>query len=78
MVQKREPVSLTLALILGAGLAGTGTGIVALTLQDKSYNSLKADIDEHIQHLEKSISHLKSNVGSLAEVVLQNLDLVFL
>lgn len=81
MVQKREPVSLTLTLILGAGLAGMGTGIIALTLQDKNYNSLKADIDEHIQHLEKSISYLKSNVDSLEEVVLQNrrgLDLVFL
>lgn len=80
MVQKREPVSLTLALILGAGLTGAGTGIVALTLQDKN-NSLKADIDEDIQCLEKTISHLENNVDSLAEVVLQNrrsLDLVFL
>lgn len=38
----------------------------------KNYNSLKADIDEDIQCLEKFISHLEYNVDSLAEVVLQN------
>jgi hypothetical protein len=30
--QKRETISLTLAIILGAGLPGIGTGIAALTL----------------------------------------------
>lgn len=79
MSQKREPFSLTLAVILGAGLAHTG--IAALTLQEKNYKSLKADIDEDIQCLEKSILHLELNVDSLsnAEVVLQTrrvLDLV--
>lgn len=62
---------MTLALILGTGLAKAGTGIAALLLQNKNYNSLKADIDEDIQRLEKSISHLESNVDSLAEGVLQ-------
>lgn len=70
MRQKWEPISLTLAIILGAGLAGAGTGIVALTLQEKNYDSLKADIDEVIQCLQKSISYLESNVDSLAEIVL--------
>lgn len=81
MRQKREPISLTLAVILGAGLAGAGTGIAALTLQEKNYNSLKLDIDQDIQCLEKSITYLERNVDSLAEAVLQNrreLDLVFL
>ena len=66
---------------MGACLAGTHTGIVALTLQDKNYNSLKADVNEYIQHLVKSISNLESNVDSLASVVFQNrqwLGLLFL
>lgn len=50
MRQTRQPISLTLALILGAGLARAGP---ALTLQENNYNSLKADIEEDIQHLEK-------------------------
>jgi hypothetical protein len=50
-------------------------------LQEKNYNSLKADIDEDIQCLGKSISHLEHNIDSPAETVLkdrQGLDLVFL
>lgn len=40
---KREPRSLTQALILGGGLAGAGTGVTALALQSKKKkdNSLK-------------------------------------
>lgn len=48
MRQKREPIFLTLALISDAGLAEAGTGIAALTLQEKNHNSLIADIDEDI------------------------------
>lgn len=55
--RRAEPISLTLAVILGRGLAGAGTGIVALTLQEKNYNSQKVDIDQDIQCLEKSIAH---------------------
>ena len=81
MRQKREPIFLTLAVILRAGLAGSGTVIAALRLQEKSYNSLKLDTDQDSQCLEKSIACLEGNVDSLAEGVLQNrlgLDLVFL
>lgn len=53
MRQKREPISSTLAVILGAD-----TRLAALTLQEKNYNSLKLDIDQDIQSLEKSIAHL--------------------
>lgn len=78
---KREPQSLTLAIILGTGLAGTGASIATLAIQSQNYNSLKADIDEDIQRLENSITHLEKNADSLAEVLFQNrrdLDLLFL
>ena len=46
--QKREPISLTLAIILGTGLARVGPGIAALTLQENISNNLKTDIDKDI------------------------------
>lgn len=80
---KREPVSLTLALILGLGLgtARVATGTSALISQQHHYQGLREAIDADIQELESSISKLQESVSSLSEVVLQNrrgLDLLFL
>lgn len=77
MRQRREPISLNLALIIGARPAVAGTWIY----RGEKYNCLKTDIDWYIQDLERSISQLKYNTDLLAEVVLQTrwgLDLVFL
>ena len=75
---KREPVT-ALTVLLGA--IEMGSGIAALMLQYEQYKQLRAAVDEDIEQLEKSISHLQEYLSSLAEVVLQNrrgLDLLFL
>lgn len=83
---KREPISLTVAALLGLGIAaGVGTGTAALITGpqqlQQGLTTLNSAISEDIEALEKSISHLEESLTSLSEVVLQNrrgLDLLFL
>ncbi|CAD7674906.1 unnamed protein product [Nyctereutes procyonoides] len=79
---RRESIlAITITTLLGNGLAGAGTGIASLAVQNSHYNSLRAAIDLDIKRIETSSSHLQDSLTSLSEVVLQNrsgLDLVFL
>ena len=79
---KREPVSLTLAMLVGVGLtAGVGTGAAALIEGRQGIQSLRGVVNEDLRMLEKSIDALEKSLTSLSEVVLQNrrgLDLLYL
>lgn len=83
---RREPVSLTLAIMLSLGImTGIGTGTAALITGpiqlERGLGGLQAAITEDLQALEKSVSNLEESLTSLSEVVLQNrrgLDLLFL
>lgn len=82
---KREPVSLTLAILLGgltAGgiTAGIGTGATALAATQQ-FRHLQKAMHTDIKALEEAVSALEKSLTSLSEVVLQNrrgLDILFL
>lgn len=80
--QKREPVTaLTLAILVGLGAAGAGTGIYSLIQTKDSVNALTRTVIRDIDELKRGLDYLEQTVGSLAEVVQQNrrgLDLSFL
>lgn len=70
---QREPISLTLAVMLGLGVAaGVSTGIAALVEAPQYYNELRIAMNEDLKALEQSISKLEESMTSFSEVVLQN------
>lgn len=71
--QKRELISLTLAVLLGLGVAaGVGTRTTALIQTPQYIGELQAAVDEDLKAIEQSITNLEGSLTSLAEVVLQN------
>lgn len=79
---KREPLTMTIAALIGIGgvAAGVATGTTAL-LQTSRLQELQRAMTTDLRAIQRSIAALESSLTSLSEVVLQNrrgLDLLFL
>lgn len=79
---RREPGSITLAVLMGFGVAtGIGTGTVALIQGSHQMTVMQAAIDQDLKEIETSVTALQTSLTSLSEVVLQNrrgIDLLFM
>jgi hypothetical protein len=63
---KREPISaVTLAVILGLGDTGTGTGIASLVTSQQQYTQLHPAVDRDIQELQRGLKNVKGSLVSL-------------
>ena len=79
---QREPVSLTLAVLLGVGVAARArTRAAALIQGSKQMAQLQNAVDQDLRAIETLIAALQDSLTSLSEVVFQNrhgLDLLFM
>ncbi|KAG3262457.1 hypothetical protein H1C71_017366, partial [Ictidomys tridecemlineatus] len=79
---RREPVSLTLAILLGMGIAaGVGTRTTSLVQGTQQMTQLETAMDQNLKILKTFITALQESLTSLSKVVLQNrrgLDLLFM
>lgn len=70
---KREPVSITLAVILGtATMVSIGTGAAAVIHTNQQTSQLRMAVDHDLKKIETSVMALTTSLNSLSEVVLQN------
>jgi hypothetical protein len=53
----------TLAVILGLGATGAGTGIFSFVTSQQQYTQLSFAVDRNIQGLQKSLKNLKDSPG---------------
>ena len=59
-LQQGEPISaVTLAVILGLGAAGAGTGIASLVTSQQQYTQLSLAVDRDIQELQRGLKNLR-------------------
>ncbi|KAG3277527.1 hypothetical protein H1C71_004261, partial [Ictidomys tridecemlineatus] len=64
---RREPVSLTLAILLGMGIAaGVGTGTTSLVRGTQQMTQLETAMDQNLKILETSITALQESLTSLS------------
>ena len=56
---------MNLAVILGLGTTGTGTGIASLVTSQQQYTQLSLAVDRDIQELQRGLKNLKDSLVSV-------------